>query len=192
MRLHIFPKCLPPRQAFFTKNCKSEIKKRRGIPRLSFLFQVLLIRTYTLRSLCRQSRGACRCSRRCSTILQHCHTEGLGNLADATSRYTQCLYFGFSNSIVARFENKRKEGCKLSQVLKPPSTSPGHFSDRTFFATLVVTRFSSLLSVINIYSLIVCLQVTLLSFILLLCSGKLPLRRAAKISVYSKNHGLSQ
>ena len=42
MRLHIFPKCLPPRQAFFTKNCKSEIKKRRGIPRLSFLFQVLL------------------------------------------------------------------------------------------------------------------------------------------------------
>ena len=38
MRLHIFPKCLPPRQAFFTKNCKSEIKKRRGIPRLSFWF----------------------------------------------------------------------------------------------------------------------------------------------------------
>ena len=60
--------------------------------------------------------------------------------------------------------------------------SPGHFSDRTFFATLVVVWFSSLLSVINIDSLIVCLQVTLLSFLLLLCSGKLPLRRAAKIS----------
>ena len=27
--------------------------------------------------------------------------------------------------------------------------SPGHFSDRTFFATPVVVRFSSLLSVIN-------------------------------------------
>ena len=58
--------------------------------------------------------------------------------------------------------------------------SPGHFSDRTFFATPVVVRFFSLLSVINIDSLIVCLQMTLLSFILLLCSGKLPLRRAAK------------
>ena len=62
-------------------------------------------------------------------------------------------------------------------------SSPGHFSDRTFFVTPVVVRFSSLLSVINIDSLIVCLQVTLLSFILLLCSGKLPLRCAAKISV---------
>ena len=86
MRLHIFPKCLPPRQAFFTKNCKSEIKKRRGIPRLSFLFQVLLIRTYTLRSRCRQSRDAFRRSRRCSSVLQHCHTEGLGKLADTFFR----------------------------------------------------------------------------------------------------------
>ena len=59
-------------------------------------------------------------------------------------------------------------------------SSPGHFSDRTFFATPATTRFSSLLSVINIDSLIVCLQVTLLSFLLLLCSGKLPLRRATK------------
>ena len=58
--------------------------------------------------------------------------------------------------------------------------SPGHFSDRTFFVTPVMARFFSLLSVINIDSLIVCLQVALLSFILLLCSGKLPLRCAAK------------
>ena len=76
--------------------------------------------------------------------------------------------------------------------------SPGHFSDRTFFATPVVVRFSSLLSVINIDSLIVCLlsvinidslivclQVTLLSFLLLLCSGKLPLRRSTKIAFHN-------
>ena len=59
-------------------------------------------------------------------------------------------------------------------------TLPGHLSDRTFFVTPVMVRFSSLLSVINIDSLFVCLQVTLLSFILLLCSGKLPLRRTGK------------
>ena len=69
-------------------------------------------------------------------------------------------------------------------------SSPGHFSDRTFFVTPAVKRFFSLLSVINIDSLIVCLQMTHLLFILLLCSGKLPLRCAAKISVYSKNCGL--
>ena len=86
------------------------------------------------------------------------------------------MYFGFSNSIVARFGNKRKERCKISQLPKPPFSSPGHFSDRTFFVTPAVKRFSSLLSVINIDSLIVCLQVALLSSILLLCSGKLPLR----------------
>ena len=93
------------------------------------------------------------------------------------------MYFGFSNSIVARFENKRKERCKISQLLKPPSASPGHFSDRTFFVTPAVKRFSSLLSVINIDSLIVCLQVILLSFILLLCLGKLSLHRREKISI---------
>ena len=86
----------------------------------------------------------------------------------------------FLSDIVARFKNKRKEGCKISQLPKPPSTSPGHFSDRTFFVTLAMTRFSSLLSVINIDSLFVCLQMTLLSFLLLLCSGKLPLRRRVK------------
>jgi len=64
--------------------------------------------------------------------------------------------------------------------------SPGHFSDRTFFVTPVVVRFFSLLSVINIDSLIVCLQVALLSFILLLCSGKLPLRCAAKTGAMQK------
>ena len=63
--------------------------------------------------------------------------------------------------------------------------SPGHSSDRTFFATPVVVRFSSLLSVIDIDSLFVCLPVTLLSFILLLCSGKLPLRRATKIAFHN-------
>ena len=93
------------------------------------------------------------------------------------------MYFGFSNSIVARFENKRKERCKISQVLKFLITRSGHFSDRTFFVTPAVKRFSSLLSVINIDSLIVCLQVILLSFILLLCLGKLSLRRREKISV---------
>ena len=93
------------------------------------------------------------------------------------------MYFGFSNSIVARFENKRKVGCKISQVFKLLITSSGHFSDRTFFVTLAMTRFFSLLSVINIDSLIVCLQVILLSFILLLCLGKLSLRRREKISI---------
>ena len=96
------------------------------------------------------------------------------------------MYFGFCNSIVARFENKRKEGRKISQVFKLLITSSGHFSDRTFFATPVMVRFSSLLSVINIDSLFVCLQMTLLSFILLLCSGKLPLRCAAKTGVMQK------
>ncbi|WP_295360786.1 hypothetical protein [uncultured Succiniclasticum sp.] len=64
------------------------------------------------------------------------------------------MYFGFSNSIVARFENKRKERCKILQVLKLLITRSGHFSDRTFLATPVMVRFSSLLSVINIDSLI--------------------------------------
>ena len=40
------------------------------------------------------------------------------------------MYFGFSNSIVARFENKRKVGCKISQVFKLLITSSGHFSER--------------------------------------------------------------
>ena len=62
----------------------------------------------------------------------------------------------------------------------------GHFSDRTFFVTPAVTQLSSLLSVINIDSLIVCLQIALLSFILLLCSGKLPLRRGAKLAFHNE------
>ena len=62
------------------------------------------------------------------------------------------------------------------RVFNPLIIFSGHFSDRTFFVTPVVVRVSSLLSVINIDSLIVCLQETLLSFLLLLCSGKLPLR----------------
>ena len=74
------------------------------------------------------------------------------------------MYFGFSNSIVARFGNKRKERCKISQLPKPPFSSPGHFSDRTFFVTPAVKRFSSLLSVINIDSLI-CLSPGDTSFI---------------------------
>ena len=69
------------------------------------------------------------------------------------------------------------------RVFNPLIPSPGHFSDRTFFVTPAVKRFSILLSVINIDSSIVCLQVAHLSFILLLCSGKLPLRCAAKNSV---------
>ena len=89
---------------------------------------------------------------------------------------------------VARFENKRKEGCKISQLLKFLITRSGHFSDRTFFGTSVVVRFSSLLSVINIDSLIVCLQVTHLSFLLLLCSGKLPLRRAENFGLRNKSY----
>ena len=96
------------------------------------------------------------------------------------------MYFGFSNSIVARFVNKRKERCKISQVLKLLITRSGHFSDRTFFVTPAAKRFFSLLSVINIDSLIVCLKVTLLSSILLLCSGKLPLRRRENPRLYNK------
>ena len=66
-------------------------------------------------------------------------------------------------------------------------TVPGHFSDRIFFVTPVVARFFSLLSVINIDSLFVCLSVALLSFILLLCSGKLPLRRAEIMGIKKIN-----
>ncbi len=62
----------------------------------------------------------------------------------------------------------------------------GHFSDRTFFANPVIARLLNLLSVINIDSLFVCLPVTLLSFILLLCSRELPLRRAAKYPKWNK------
>ncbi len=72
------------------------------------------------------------------------------------------------------------------RVFNPLITSPGHFSDRTFFVTPAATRFSSLLSVINIDSLIVCLQVALLSSILLLCSGKLPLHRRENPRLYIK------
>ena len=74
------------------------------------------------------------------------------------------------------------------RVFNPLITSPGHFSDRTFFVTPAVTRFSSLLSVINIDSLIVCLQIALLSFILLLCSGKLPLRLRVKSGVFNESY----
>ena len=74
------------------------------------------------------------------------------------------MYFGFSNSIVARFENKRKEGCKISQVLKFLITRPGHLSDRTFFVTPAVKRFSSLLSVIKIDS-VICLSPDDTSFV---------------------------
>ena len=74
------------------------------------------------------------------------------------------------------------------RVLEPLISSSGHFSDRTFFVTPAVTRFSSLLSVINIDSLIVCLQIALLSFILLLCSGKLPLRLRVKFGVCNESY----
>ena len=62
----------------------------------------------------------------------------------------------------------------------------GHFGDRTFFVTPAVTQFPSLLSVIYIDSLFVCLPMILLSFISLLCSGKLPLRRGVKSGLYNK------
>ena len=86
---------------------------------------------------------------------------------------------------VGRFTTNPNTGCRL-RAFEPLIPSLGHFSDRTFFVTPVVVRFFSLLSVINIDSLIVCLQVALLSFILLLCSGKLPLRCAAKTGVMQK------
>ena len=90
---------------------------------------------------------------------------------------------------VGRFTTNPNTGCRL-RAFEPLIPSPGHFSDRTFFVTPAVKRFSILLSVINIDSLIVCLQVALLSFILLLCSGKLPLRRADKtVAKQKKRHG---
>ena len=75
------------------------------------------------------------------------------------------------------------------RVFNPLIPSPGHFSDRTFFVTPAAMRFSSLLSVINIDSLIVCLKVALLSSILLLCSGKLPLHRRENPRLYIKIWG---
>ena len=64
-------------------------------------------------------------------------------------------------SMLAVFTTNPNTGRRL-RVFNPLITSPGHFSDLTFFVTPAVTRFSILLSVINIDSLIVCLQVTLL------------------------------
>ena len=86
---------------------------------------------------------------------------------------------------VGRFTTNPNTGCRL-RSFEPLIPSPGHFSGRTFFVTPVVVRFSILLSVINIDSLIVCLQVALLSFILLLCSGKLPLRRRVNCRLCNK------
>ena len=50
-----------------------------------FVIVISFIRTYKLRSRCRQSR-------RCSSILQHRHTKGLGNLADGSFRKFAILY----------------------------------------------------------------------------------------------------
>ena len=83
------------------------------------------------------------------------------------------------------FTTNPNTGLRL-RVFNPLIPSPGHFSDRTFFVTPAVKRFSILLSVINIDSSIVCLQVAHLSFILLLCSRKLPLRCAAKTGAMQK------
>ena len=63
----------------------------------------------------------------------------------------------------------------------------GHPNDQKVFATPVVERFLRLLSVINIDKVIMsCLPVTLLTCILLLCSGKLPVRRRVKIRVLNR------
>ena len=86
------------------------------------------------------------------------------------------------------FTTNPNTGCRL-RLFNPLIISSGHFSDRTFFVTPAVTRFSNLLSVINIDSLIVCLQVALLSSILLLCSGKLPLHRRENPRLYIKIWG---
>ena len=86
---------------------------------------------------------------------------------------------------VGRFTTNPNTGCRL-RAFEPLIPSPGHFSDRTFFVTPVMVRFFSLLSVINIDSLIVCLQMTLLSFIILFCSGKLPLRRRVNCRLCNK------
>ena len=51
-----------------------------------------------------------------------------------------------------------------------------------------MTQLSSLLPVIYIGSLIVCLQIALLSFLLLLCSGKLPLRLRVKSGVCNESY----
>ena len=75
------------------------------------------------------------------------------------------------------------------RVFNPLIPSSGHFSDRTFFVTPAVKRFSILLSVINIDSSIVCLQVAHLSSILLLCSRKLPLRWRENLRLYNKIWG---
>ena len=88
--------------------------------------------------------------------------------------------------IILLFGSTSKGRRKISQLLEPLIISSGHFSDRTFFVTPAATRFSSLLSVIYIDSLIVCLQIALLSFILLLCSGKLPLRRGENPGLCTK------
>ena len=46
---------------------------------------------------------------------------------------------------------------KSLHITLDSTTLPGHLSDRTFFATPVMVRFSSLLSVINIDS-VICLS----------------------------------
>lgn len=57
------------------------------------------------------------------------------------------------------------------------------FLENADFVRITGLYFPAKFELYIIDSLFVCLQVALLSFLLLLCSGKLPLRRGAKISV---------
>ena len=66
-------------------------------------------------------------------------------------------------SRLAVFTTNPNTGRRL-RVFNPLITSPGHFSDLTFFVTPAVTQLSSLLSVINIDSLI-CLSPDSTSFV---------------------------
>ena len=80
-------------------------------------------------------------------------------LTPPAQQASRCSFVKLGPSRVAQTTLNRitQKRCKISQLLKPLSTSPGHFSDRTFFVTLATMRFSSLLSVINIDS-VICLS----------------------------------
>ena len=65
---------------------------------------------------------------------------------------------------VGRFTTNPNTGCRL-RAFEPLISSPGHFSDRTFFVTPAVTRFSILLSVIYIERQLNCLYPDGTSFV---------------------------
>ena len=92
-------------------------------------------------------------------------------------------------SRLAVFTTNPNTGRRL-RVFNPLITSPGHFSDLTFFVTPAVTRFSILLSVIYKRQSI-CLSPDDTSFVpFIALFGKAATAPTRKLAFYSKNCSL--